>query len=36
MAEQVRTPMRLLLLIATPKLEEKAVKLFDEANAPVQ
>ncbi len=36
MADQERTPMRLLLLIATPKLEEKAVKLFNEANAPVQ
>lgn len=36
MSEMQTCPMRILLLIATPKLEEKAVKLFDEAKVPVQ
>lgn len=36
MSEQHRVPMRMLMLIATPRLAEKAVALFDEANAPVQ
>ena len=36
MGEMEKCPMRLLVLIATPKLAEKAVKLFDEAKAPVQ
>lgn len=36
MSEQEKCPMRVLMLIATPKLAEKAVKLFDEARAPLQ
>lgn len=36
MSQQHQVPMRLLMLIATPKLSEKAVGLFDEANAPIQ
>lgn len=36
MSEQEKCPMRLLMLISTPKLAEKAVKLFDEARAPLQ
>ena len=36
MSEMQSSPMRVLLLIAAPKLEEKAVKLFDEARVPVQ
>lgn len=36
MSEMQTCPMRMLLLIAAPKLEEKAVKLFDEMRVPVQ
>lgn len=36
MGEMNKCPMRLLMLISTPKLAEKAVKLYDEAKAPVQ
>ncbi len=36
MPEQERTPMRMLVLIATPKLAERAVRLCDEARVPVQ
>lgn len=36
MSEKQMSPMRMLLLIAAPKLEEKAVKIFDEAGVPVQ
>jgi len=36
MSEKQMNPVRMLLLIAAPKLEEKAVKLFDEAGVPLQ
>lgn len=36
MSEMEKCPMRLLMLIATPRLAEKAVKLFDEARVPMQ
>ena len=36
MSEQNKCSMRMLVLIATPKMEEKAVKIFDEAKVPLQ
>lgn len=36
MSEMERSPMRVLMLIATPRLAEKAIAVFDEAKAPVQ
>ena len=36
MSEMLNNPMRMLLLIAAPKLEEKAVKVLEESGVPLQ
>ena len=36
MSELQNNPMRMLLLIAAPRLEEKAVKILEESGVPLQ